>query len=113
MKQHQPNTFISRAAAMLLAVLMAFAGAQTAEAQAMGASLTTHITYNGVAASDVTVKVTYERTITEDITTKVSTTVTDGKIISFTKFDSKNLSVTPSHRLWTSARRSAPFIRQI
>jgi hypothetical protein len=33
MKQHQPNSFISRAAAMLLTVIMAFAGAQTAGAQ--------------------------------------------------------------------------------
>ena len=33
MKQHQTNRFISRAAAMLLTVIMAFAGAQTARAQ--------------------------------------------------------------------------------
>ena len=33
MKQHQTNRFISRAAAMLLTVIMAFAGAQTAGAQ--------------------------------------------------------------------------------
>ena len=33
MKQHQTNRFISRAAAMLLTVIIAFAGAQTAGAQ--------------------------------------------------------------------------------
>ncbi len=36
MKPHQPNTFISRAAAMLLTVIMAFAGAQTAGTEIVG-----------------------------------------------------------------------------
>ncbi len=77
--RQKPNRLFSRAAAMLLTVIMAFAGAQTAGAEA---SLTTHITYNGVAASDVTVTVSYNMTFDGMITIPMSRTVTDGYYIS-------------------------------
>ena len=64
---------------MLLTVIMAFAGAQTARAEA---SLTTHITYNGVAASDVTVTVSYNMKMPSIGTLPMSRTVTDGYYIS-------------------------------
>lgn len=58
MKQHQTNSFISRAAAMLLTVIMAFAGAQTARATTYSisrhSSCNVEMTFsvNGVAATE-------------------------------------------------------------
>ena len=56
MKQHQTNSFISRAAAMLLTVIMAFAGAQTAGATfAMAYSVSADgTTYDDITTGSVT-----------------------------------------------------------
>ena len=55
MKRKASRFLLCRVTLALLTLVMAFAGAQTADA----ATVTTNITYDGVAASDVTVSVTY------------------------------------------------------